>query len=46
MKEKFPTKEAKSKNHSRHEQWEGKEAVIGLLLFPVFMFSFFFEDLF
>lgn len=46
MKEKFPTKERKSKNYSRHEEWEEKEAVMGLLLFPVFMFSFLFDDLF
>jgi len=47
MKEKFPTKkEGKSKNYSRHEEWESKEVVLGLVLFPVFMFSFFIEDLF
>lgn len=46
MKEKLPTRETKSKNYSRHEEWENKEAVIGLLLFPVFVFSFLFDDLF
>jgi len=46
MKEKIPTKEAKSRNYSRHIKWEEKEAILGLLLFPVFMFSFFFDDLF
>ncbi len=46
MKEGAPKKETKSKNSSRHTEWEAKDAVFMIPMFPLFIFGALFEDLF
>jgi len=46
MKEKMPKRETKSKNHMRHDEWEAKDMVYMVPMFPIFLFGALFEDLF
>lgn len=46
MKEGLPKRETKSKNHSKHDEWEIKDAVYMIPMFPLFLFGALFEDWF
>jgi len=46
MKEGLPKRETKSRNSSRHSEWESKDMGLMIPLFPIFFFGALFGDLF
>lgn len=46
MKKGLPKRETKSKNHSRHMEWETEDMGLMIPLFPIFFFGVLFEDVF